>query len=58
MTDRPGTCRVCGCTDYRACFVGHPSRTCAWANGERTLCSNPACINRDMLRNAEAKPPQ
>jgi hypothetical protein len=31
---RRGVCRVCGCTDERACAEG-----CSWANRERTVCS-------------------
>lgn len=30
-----GTCRVCGCTDARACPEG-----CAWADGTETLCTS------------------
>lgn len=36
---RPGTCRICGCTDRRACLGG-----CYWVDGENTLCS--ACEGR------------
>lgn len=28
------TCKVCGCTDYRACNDG-----CYWVNNEKDLCS-------------------
>lgn len=31
---QPGTCRVCGCTDDRAC---HPA--CSWVDAKHTLCS-------------------
>jgi len=34
-----GTCRVCGCTDARACLGG-----CAWVDPEHTVCS--ACLDR------------
>lgn len=36
---KSGTCRVCGCTDQRACFGG-----CCWVNEEHTLCS--ACAGQ------------
>ena len=39
---RPGVCRVCGCTELKACGLG--LETCSWGNKERTLCSNPACL--------------
>lgn len=38
----PGTCRVCGCTDERAC-----PPTCAWVDAERTLCSRCWTAQRD-----------
>lgn len=34
----PGHCRICGCTEDRACAGG-----CSWTNPEKTLCSNPSC---------------
>jgi hypothetical protein len=37
----PGTCRVCGCTDERAC-----PPTCAWADVEHTLCSRCWAVQR------------
>ncbi len=53
----PGTCRICGCTEDRACvFVdiagegSHGERdpervlTCWWIDAGKTLCSNPECI--------------
>lgn len=39
---RAGTCRVCRCTDERACAGG-----CSWANGERTLCTT--CRDTDRV---------
>jgi hypothetical protein len=36
---RPGTCRVCGCTDDHACPEG-----CSWVDRDHTLCS--ACEGR------------
>jgi len=32
---KPGTCRVCGCTDDNACEQG-----CWWVDEEHTLCSS------------------
>jgi hypothetical protein len=37
-----GICRLCGCTDERACPGG-----CHWVNREHTLCSD--CITSDRL---------
>lgn len=34
LVNTPGVCRVCGCTDLRACAGG-----CDWINAEHTLCS-------------------
>lgn len=34
-TPVPGVCRVCGCTDARACPGG-----CAWADAAHTLCTS------------------
>lgn len=31
---RAGVCRLCGCTEERACPGG-----CSWANATRTICS-------------------
>jgi hypothetical protein len=51
-----GRCRVCGCTERRACLVATGSagefddrRACGWADASHTLCDNPHCI-------ANAKP--
>jgi hypothetical protein len=48
---RPGVCRVCGCTELKACLLkvgedhtGILYRACSWADGSRTLCTNPACV--------------
>lgn len=47
---QPGTCRICHCTEDRACAVEVPGhgmqseRPCGWADSTRTLCDNPACI--------------
>jgi hypothetical protein len=34
---KPGTCRVCGCTDEAACAT--EAGPCSWANLDHTLCS-------------------
>ena len=38
-----GTCRVCGCTDARACAGG-----CYWINPEHTLCSRCGAMEEDF----------
>lgn len=53
--DRPqplagGRCRICGCTDAAAC-IGVPIAkgvfgNCSWTDPDRTLCSNPACLEK------------
>lgn len=35
MTNRPGVCRFCGCSDFSPCPYG-----CAWANPVHTVCSS------------------
>lgn len=37
-----GTCRICGCTDDRACEGG-----CSWANEGHTICST--CQDASLL---------
>jgi hypothetical protein len=42
-----GKCRVCGCTEMRACAIaaGDGQLTaCWWVDQAHTLCSNPPCI--------------
>jgi len=34
-----GTCRICGCTDDRAC-----DEPCTWTDTSHTLCNNPDCV--------------
>lgn len=45
---QPGTCRICGCTEDRACVTqtdGSPNGTpCGWADHTRTLCDNRNCV--------------
>lgn len=36
---QPGICRVCGCTQDRACLQG-----CAWADKTKTLCTTCASV--------------
>ena len=51
---KAGTCRVCGCTDEKPCrmlpdpipIAGQNLTTCAWADGSRTLCTNPKCLRQ------------
>jgi hypothetical protein len=45
----PGVCRICKCTDDRACTIGNVTggltlRACAWADETRTLCDSPRCL--------------
>ncbi len=47
ITDRPGRCRWCGCTERRACDGG-----CSWANPPRTVCSR--CAPLDVLMRTAA----
>ncbi|CAN5574905.1 hypothetical protein BH10PSE14_BH10PSE14_06470 [soil metagenome] len=34
-----GACRICGCTEDRAC-----EGSCSWTDKTRTLCNNPDCV--------------
>lgn len=47
LTEQPGRCRWCRCTDDHACYGG-----CSWANTKRTLCS--ACVPMDMAMRTPA----
>lgn len=51
----PGKCRICGCTETRACSIATPgrggiapgytgTRACGWTDETRTLCDNPNCL--------------
>lgn len=40
---KPGTCRVCGCIEQRACPGG-----CWWTDKDKTLCSACAGTERDI----------
>lgn len=50
--DQAGVCFVCGCTENDPCPLpvmnpgtGNPCViACSWANEERTLCTNPECL--------------
>jgi hypothetical protein len=49
ILEKPGRCRLCGCTYTRPCASG-----CAWANRRQTLCS--ACVKTDrLLRSADGR---
>jgi hypothetical protein len=50
-----GVCRVCGCTDDRACQQGD-GQPCAWVNGATDLCT--ACAERAeaLLASPAGKP--
>ncbi len=41
---KPGTCRVCGCTDEMGCAEG-----CGWADEDRTLCDSVVCLLVETL---------
>lgn len=43
----PGVCRICGCTDSKAC-LGDGGEYCAWADDTRTLCTFCAALHSDM----------
>ena len=52
---QPGTCRICGCTKYTRCrylprpgvpLGNQPVMTCEWADKTKTLCGNPACLEK------------
>lgn len=57
-----GVCRVCGCTEARACVLapelhegfGDGPVTCSWIDPDGTLCSNPACVAEIPLAELEA----
>jgi len=44
-----GTCRHCGCTEDNACTLP-TNDPCCWVTGDRTVCSNPACIKAEAQR--------
>jgi hypothetical protein len=50
-----GICRYCGCTEEKPCryvpnaqgpIAGQPVLTCDWAGKSKTLCTNPACLDK------------
>lgn len=43
LTQTPGRCRWCRCTDDNACGAG-----CSWVNYDRTLCSECVPLDRAM----------
>jgi len=42
-----GKCRVCGCTEKKACLVPFYGLTlpCSWKDQRRDLCTNPKCLD-------------
>lgn len=69
MTDpTPGKCRICGCTEDRACVDDLHATGCGWADSTRTLCDREVCMTaaarvageraRARLAAAQAKAPQ
>ena len=42
VSHRAAMCRICGCTQRRACAGG-----CWWADAAQTVCSR--CLERSML---------
>jgi hypothetical protein len=44
---KKGTCRICGCTDERACYLPGENGTCSWVDGTKTLCNSPYCVNKN-----------
>ena len=59
-----GECAVCRCTDYQPCIEAETGEPCAWAKGERNLCSfcaeldtgMKAAITRGFLESDEDEP--
>jgi hypothetical protein len=47
ITERPGVCRWCGCTERNACDDGLAGG-CSWANRAATLCSACVVFDREM----------
>lgn len=50
---KAGVCRVCGCTEKKACVLQTSDSgnaravvNCKWADKAKTLCTNPACLGR------------
>lgn len=42
-----GQCIHCGCTYTTPCMDPKTQATCAWANAEHTLCTNPECLAKE-----------
>ena len=40
---RRGTCRICGCTENRACIL-RGGIACSWHDEDHIHCNNPACV--------------
>lgn len=39
FTIAPGVCKLCGCTEDRACLDTETFEGCHWVNEERTVCN-------------------
>ena len=57
-----GTCRYCGCNEEKPCryvpnphgpIAGQPVITCEWADKTKTLCTNPLCLEKAKIDNAD-----
>jgi hypothetical protein len=55
-----GKCRVCGCTEERACIIQwgpgeslDTVKACWWIDAKKTLCSNPKCLAQIPLEDIE-----
>ena len=52
---KKGTCRICGCTEKKACNINEigPASLypqgygCSWVDKTKTLCNAPYCVNKD-----------
>ena len=50
----PGVCMYCGCDERHACELrtGEGTMPCSWADETRTVCTNPDCLVRHMLKDS------
>ena len=51
----PGTCAICGCTEYNACYNPYYG-SCWWINRSRTLCSH--CAIMDIANSSDTVHPE
>jgi hypothetical protein len=60
----PGTCRFCGCEEDHACQLDDPDDPegdavpCKWANAERTVCTNPECLEEFNAQTGQGGEPK